>query len=161
MKLLNISTRAASLPRLQSVMEQIGLHQGSQCESVFKLIKMSEESLLLISPHCSALSLSLHSVCWDWSAFDNPFASDFLFFFPQVRGSVNLSAPPVDCRMCKTGAPCEAHWPYLTVIWIINKNICCWQMCLSFQCYFSCHVHKKKKTVWCQFTSVYRGGKNV
>lgn len=50
MKLLNISTRAASLSWLQSVKEQIGLRQGSQSESVFELIKMSEESLLLIRP---------------------------------------------------------------------------------------------------------------
>lgn len=63
MKLLNISTRAVLLVWLQSVPEQIGLSQGSQCECVFELIKMSEESLLLISPHCSALSLSLHSDC--------------------------------------------------------------------------------------------------
>lgn len=84
MKLLNIGAREGwkegALPSLQSVMvmEQIGLCQGSLCESVFELIKMSGESLLLISPHCSTPSHSLRSVCRDSSAFDSPIVCEFL-----------------------------------------------------------------------------------
>lgn len=64
-------------------------------ECVFELIKMSENFLLLISPHCAALSLSMHSVGWYRSAFDSPFHLRLLSQVGAVqpaRTSINLLA---------------------------------------------------------------------